>query len=90
MQVPDCRYPTVMQMVDIEDVDVTNVLIDTCGMESVLLIEKNSEARRVMDHQRPTKANRVRGRGPRECVMCMYTELIDLIMNYDIIGGQCE
>nr|XP_033793150.1 LOW QUALITY PROTEIN: structural maintenance of chromosomes protein 6 [Geotrypetes seraphini] len=46
-------YPSVLNALEIEDPVVTNSLIDTRGIETVLLIKNNQEARRVMQEQRP-------------------------------------
>ena len=52
MQKPCCPHTTVLDMMDVADVDVLNTLIDQCSVESILLIEQRSEANHVIEHQR--------------------------------------
>ncbi|CAL9694223.1 unnamed protein product [Knipowitschia caucasica] len=47
------EYPSVLQALDIEDPVVANCLIDQRGIESILLIKNRTEARRLMQLQRP-------------------------------------
>ena len=54
------NHPTVLDVVTADDPDVLNVLIDQCRIESVLLIEERDAANRVIVHNRPSGANRVR------------------------------
>lgn len=42
------RYPTVMDVLQVEDVDVLNALIEERSIERVLLVEEKKEARAVM------------------------------------------
>ncbi|KAG7461051.1 hypothetical protein MATL_G00205940 [Megalops atlanticus] len=51
------EYPTVLQALEIEDPVVANCLIDMRGIETILLIKNNQDARRVMQ----------RGQPPRNC-----------------------
>ncbi|KAJ8410183.1 hypothetical protein AAFF_G00201640 [Aldrovandia affinis] len=50
-------YPTVLQALEIEDPMVANCLIDMRGIETVLIIKNNREARQVMQQ----------GQAPRNC-----------------------
>ena len=52
VQKPRCPHPTVLDMLDVADVDVLNTLIDQCSVESILLIEQRAEASNVIEHQR--------------------------------------
>lgn len=56
MQRPECKYPTVLDMLDVEDPNILNVLIDQLNVESILLIQSREEASRVIVHHRPKKA----------------------------------
>lgn len=56
MQRPECHYPTVLDILNVEDPNVLNVLIDQLNVESVLLIESRSEASHVIVHQQPRGA----------------------------------
>ncbi|XP_074541854.1 structural maintenance of chromosomes protein 6 [Halichoeres trimaculatus] len=47
------NYPSVLQALEIEDPVVANCLIDQKGIESILLIEDRTEARRVMQGRNP-------------------------------------
>ncbi|KAM8965736.1 structural maintenance of chromosomes protein 6-like [Sarcophilus harrisii] len=49
------EFPTVLTALEIDDAVVANALIDTRGIESVLLIKSNTLARSVMQTQRPPK-----------------------------------
>lgn len=49
-------YPTVLDMLDVQDVDILNTLIDQCKIESVLLIENGQEAFHVIDREKPPNA----------------------------------
>ncbi|KAJ8356926.1 hypothetical protein SKAU_G00197200 [Synaphobranchus kaupii] len=51
------EYPTVLQALEIQDPVVANCLIDMRGIETVLLIKNNRDARQVMQ----------RGQPPRNC-----------------------
>ncbi|XP_076841979.1 structural maintenance of chromosomes protein 6 [Brachyhypopomus gauderio] len=51
------QYPTVLQALDIDNPVVANCLIDMRGIETILLIKNNKDARRVMQ----------RGCPPRNC-----------------------
>ncbi|XP_039982043.1 structural maintenance of chromosomes protein 6 isoform X2 [Xiphias gladius] len=46
-------YPSVLQVLEIEDPVVANCLIDQRGIESILLIKNRTEARRVMQCRNP-------------------------------------
>ncbi|XP_074134511.1 structural maintenance of chromosomes protein 6-like [Sminthopsis crassicaudata] len=48
-------FPTVLTALEIDDAVVANALIDTRGIESVLLIKSNTLARSVMQTQTPPK-----------------------------------
>lgn len=52
-------YPTVLQALDIENPVVANCLIDMRGIETILLIKDNRDARRVMQSKG--------GQAPRNC-----------------------
>ncbi|XP_044146131.1 structural maintenance of chromosomes protein 6 [Bufo gargarizans] len=47
------KYPTVLSSLEIDSPVVANCLIDMRGIETVLLIESNSEAREVMQRRTP-------------------------------------
>ncbi|XP_032068482.1 structural maintenance of chromosomes protein 6 isoform X1 [Thamnophis elegans] len=49
------NFPTVLTALDIDNAVVANCLIDMRGIETVLLIKSNYEARRVMQHNKPPK-----------------------------------
>ncbi|CAI4233389.1 unnamed protein product [Auanema sp. JU1783] len=55
---PSSDYPTVYRMIEVKDVDVRNALIDSTGIESIILIESDQEARRLMDGHAPQNASR--------------------------------
>ena len=44
-------------MLDVRDPTVMNVLIEQCGVETTLLIERRDEASRVMNRARPQGAS---------------------------------
>ncbi|XP_062388372.1 structural maintenance of chromosomes protein 6-like [Sardina pilchardus] len=46
-------YPSVLQSLEIDDPNVANCLIDMRGIETILLIKRESDARRVMQGGRP-------------------------------------
>ena len=56
-QKPQTHHPTVLDMMEVADLEVRNVLIDECRVDSVLLIEKRLEAERVIEVERPRGAN---------------------------------
>ncbi|KAI5620328.1 structural maintenance of chromosomes protein 6, partial [Silurus asotus] len=47
------KYPSVLQVLHIENPVVTNCLIDMRGIETILLIKSNKDARTVMQEGRP-------------------------------------
>ncbi|XP_041357126.1 structural maintenance of chromosomes protein 6-like isoform X2 [Gigantopelta aegis] len=47
------KHPTVLDMIDVDDPVVANILIDQRGIESVILIGDNKEARKLMQHSPP-------------------------------------
>ncbi|KAL7836398.1 hypothetical protein AOLI_G00276820 [Acnodon oligacanthus] len=49
------EYPSVLQALDIDNPVVTNCLIDMRGIETVLLIKNNRDARRVMQGGHPPR-----------------------------------
>ena len=49
-------YPTVYDMLNVDDPDIMNVLIDQCHVESILLIEERAVAADVLVHLRPVNA----------------------------------
>uniref|UniRef100_A0AAR2JEX8 Structural maintenance of chromosomes protein 6 n=1 Tax=Pygocentrus nattereri TaxID=42514 RepID=A0AAR2JEX8_PYGNA len=49
------EYPSVLQALDIDNPVVTNCLIDMRGIETVLLIKNNKDARRVMQGGHPPR-----------------------------------
>ncbi|KAH0621959.1 hypothetical protein JD844_023747 [Phrynosoma platyrhinos] len=49
------NFPSVLTALDFDNAVVANCLIDMRGIETVLLIKNNSEARRVMQQNRPPK-----------------------------------
>ncbi|XP_053141310.1 structural maintenance of chromosomes protein 6-like isoform X1 [Hemicordylus capensis] len=49
------NFPSVLNALDIDNAVVANCLIDMRNIESVLLIKNNSEAREVMQRNRPPK-----------------------------------
>lgn len=53
---PRCEFPTVLDMLLIDNPVVTNCLIDQAGIESVLLIEDPKLAREVMFQRPPARA----------------------------------
>lgn len=53
---PRCDFPTVLDMLLIDNSVVTNCLIDQVGIETVLLIEDPKVAREVMFQRPPAKA----------------------------------
>ena len=55
-QRPRTQYPTVLDMVDIADPDIINILIDECRIDTILLIERRSDAERVIEVERPPGA----------------------------------
>ena len=57
LQRPQTHHPTVLDMMDIEDLEVRNVLIDQCHIDTVLLIETRLEAERVIEVERPRGAS---------------------------------
>ncbi|CAD6195301.1 unnamed protein product [Caenorhabditis auriculariae] len=54
---PPADWNTVYRQIDIEDPDVHNAIIDMCGVEETLLIERDDEARRIMDGNAPDNAS---------------------------------
>ena len=70
MQKAHSRYPTVLDMLDVQDVDILNTLIDQCSIESVLLIEDGQEAFRVIDRDQPTNAKSVSARALFNSIPC--------------------
>lgn len=53
---PRCEFPTILDMLIIDNPVVTNCLIDQVAIESVLLIEDPKVARQVMFQRPPAKA----------------------------------
>lgn len=51
------EYPSILQALEIDDPNVTNCLIDMRGIETILLIKNQADARRVMQ----------RGQTPQNC-----------------------
>ncbi|XP_029451811.1 LOW QUALITY PROTEIN: structural maintenance of chromosomes protein 6 [Rhinatrema bivittatum] len=49
------EFPSVLNALEIDDPVVANSLIDVRGIETILLIKNNWEARKVMQDQRPPK-----------------------------------
>ncbi|KAJ8274738.1 hypothetical protein COCON_G00093630 [Conger conger] len=49
------EYPTVLQALEIEDPVVANCLIDMRGIETILLIKSNRDARQVMQQGQPPR-----------------------------------
>ncbi|XP_038596243.1 structural maintenance of chromosomes protein 6 [Tachyglossus aculeatus] len=49
------NHPTVLTALDMDNAVVANSLIDMRGIETILLIKNNSEARTIMQTQRPPK-----------------------------------
>ena len=60
VQKPQTHHPTVLDMMEVGDLEVRNTLIDQCHADTVLLIEKRLEAERVIEVERPRGANVVR------------------------------
>ena len=52
VQKPRCPHPTVLDMLDVADVDVLTILIDQCSVDSILLTEQQAEAICAIEHQR--------------------------------------
>ncbi|XP_063079288.1 structural maintenance of chromosomes protein 6-like [Engraulis encrasicolus] len=48
-------YPSVLQALEIDDPNVANCLIDMRGIETILLIKNNDEARRVIQRNTPPR-----------------------------------
>ncbi|XP_046848738.1 structural maintenance of chromosomes protein 6-like [Xenia sp. Carnegie-2017] len=53
---PRCSYPTVMDVLQIDDPVIFNCIVDQTSAECVLLIENPAEARDVMFNRTPEKA----------------------------------
>ncbi|MEE6476873.1 hypothetical protein FKM82_011251 [Ascaphus truei] len=53
------EFPTVLNALEIDNTVVTNCLIDMRGIETILLIKNNGEARKVMQQSVPPKNCRV-------------------------------
>ena len=47
-------------MIDVSDADVSNLLVDTCGVESTILIAEMNEAQNVMSSTPPKNVRAVR------------------------------
>ena len=60
VQKPQTHHPTVLDMMEVGDLEVRNALIDQCHVDTDLLIEKRLEAERVIEVERPRGANVVR------------------------------
>ena len=60
LQKPQTRHPTVLDMMEVGDLEVRNLLIDQCHVDTVLLIERRQEAERVIEVERPRGATVVR------------------------------
>lgn len=56
LQKPRCEFPTVLDMLIVDNPIATNCLIDQAGIESILLIEDPKQARDVMFYRPPAKA----------------------------------
>ena len=56
-QKPRTDHPTVLDMMEITDLEVRNVLIDQCQVDTVLLIEKRLDAEQVIEVERPRGAS---------------------------------
>jgi chromosome segregation ATPase len=54
---PQTHHPTVLDMMEVGDLEVRNALIDQCHVDTDLLIEKRLEAERVIEVERPRGAN---------------------------------
>ena len=53
---PQCRYPTVIDVLQIDDPVIFNCIVDQTGAECVLLIKNPEEARDVMFNRTPANA----------------------------------
>ena len=50
------HHSAVLDVMEVGDLEVRNVLIDQCHVDTVLLIEKRLEAERVIEVERPRGA----------------------------------